>query len=121
MIKMFLNERARKFRREFTGILTSRGVNFELYYPSKHFFERIVERNLDNYDTQFNLLMGLCKAIHYMQQTTFNATNMKYVHNKFVAVFAIREFRGNRVVVMKTVYPMDNPKIYYDVDLTKWN
>lgn len=65
-----------RIRREVVKLLDKYKINRQSYYLSSHFFERVVERNLDlRID---DILISVCKGIKYAKDTAFNQRILKY-------------------------------------------
>lgn len=83
-------------------------------YPSKHFFERVVERNLDRNLSMIHLMAT--RAFEDMQASTYNHRTYKVVWGSMVlhAMIGVGKLTNKRQLVLKTIYDRDT-HFEYDV------
>ena len=112
---MNLALKSRIFRRKFEEYALSTKIGRELLnnvYPSMHFFERSVERG---FETKLNdLFVSCCVAYKFFKETTFEQRNIAVtICGKYVSFeITIRKQTGRRVLVMKTIYEIDDVRKY---------
>jgi len=83
-------------------------------YPSKHFFERVVERNLDSNLSMIHHMAS--RAFDDMQSCTYNSRTYKVVWKNLVlhAQISIGKLSRKRELILKTIYDRDH-EFEYDV------
>jgi hypothetical protein len=99
-------------RNLFIELLYAANIN-SMVYPSKHFFERLVERNLEAVDA----LRMLAPVIKDFRETTYNLRSYA-VRWKNFSLFALIDtgpVTGVRRIVLKTIYDRDVLDTDYDV------
>ena len=99
-------------RRQFVELM-HRGDMAHRIYPSKHFFERLVERNLEAVD----VLRMLVPIIKDFRETTFNKRSYasKWKHYKLFADITVGPVTGKRQIILKTIYDRDIDESNFDV------
>lgn len=101
-------------RRKFEELaLTQVGREFVSgIYPSKHFFERVVERNFE--DKTRELLVAALIAYKFFKSTTFEQRQIAVtICGKYVAFdITVGKESGKRMLVMKTIYEIDDVRRY---------
>jgi hypothetical protein len=99
-------------RAQFISLLKRANVT-DVVYPSLHFFERLVERNLDEVDA----LRMLTPVIHAFRQTTYNKKTFLIRWKQFglVAMFSLGLVSGRRQVIVKTIYDSFDDNDYDEV------
>ena len=82
-------------------------------YPSKHFFERVVERNLETVDVGIMLV----PIIRDFRETTFNVRSycVKWKQYRLFARVAVGPVTNKRQLVLKTIYDTDVDESSFDV------
>lgn len=82
-------------------------------YPSKHFFERVVERNLEAVD----VLRMLVPVIKEFRETTFNVRSycVQWKQYRLHASINIGPVSGRRQINIKTIYDRDVDETEFDV------
>lgn len=109
--KLFMS-RVNHERNRFIELMGQAKVN-HFIYPSKHFFERVVERNLDAVD----VLRMLVPVIKEFRETTYNMRSYairwkQYTLFALIDVGAVSEVRR---ITLKTIYDRDIDETGYDV------
>jgi hypothetical protein len=84
-------------------------------YPSKHFFERVVERNLD----AGIVLEMIVPIIKEFRETTYNVRSytIQWRQHCLFAMIEIGPVSGNRRIILKTLYDREIDDSRYDVVL----
>lgn len=108
--------------RAFNGMVDNVTNNFVEYliklkianavYPSRHFFERIVERNLEK---QLPFLVKMVYSVYVqLKRTTFNNRTYKVRWKELIVIAGIRvgEVSDRRRVVVITVWDKDSNEGY---------
>ena len=83
-----------------------------IIYPSKHFFERVVERNLEAVD----VLRMLVPVIKEFRETTYNVRSYAITWKQY-SMFALINtgpVSGKRQITLKTIYDNVDP-VDFDV------
>lgn len=82
-------------------------------YPSKHFFERVVERNLEAVD----VLRMLIPVIQEFRGTTYNERSycVQWKQFKLFAMITVGPVSGRRQITLKTIYDRDIDEQNFDV------
>lgn len=82
-------------------------------YPSKHFFERVVERNLEAVD----VLRMLIPVIKEFRETTYNARSycVQWKQFKLFAMITFGPVSQRRQITLKTIYDRDVVDTDFDV------
>lgn len=82
-------------------------------YPSKHFFERVVERNLSALDA-FAMMVPV---IREFRNSTYNQRSFCVIWKqyKLFANFTVGPISGERKICMKTMYDRDIDESNFDV------
>jgi hypothetical protein len=85
-------------------------------YPSKHFFERVVERNLEAVD----VLRMLVPVIQDYRGTTYNLRSycVRWKQYKLFAMITVGPVSGRRQITLKTIYDRDVDDTQFDVVVT---
>lgn len=102
-------------RNEFIEIAHRMGIGHTVY-PSKHFFERVVERGLEALDVAFMLV----PVIKEFKGTTYNLRTfcVLWKQYKLVAMITTGVVSGQRRIVLKTVFEKDVNEADFDVVVT---
>lgn len=84
-----------------------------MIYPSKHFFERVVERNLEAVD----VLRMLVPVIKEFRETTYNVRSycVRWKQYSLFAVFTVGPVSGRRQITLKTMYDREVEGMDFDV------
>lgn len=103
---------ARYQRAQFIDLLKRANV-VDVVYPSMHFFERLVERNLDAVDA----LRMLTPVIKEFRETSYNAKSFLVQWKQFglVAQFTVGVVTGKRQVTVKTIFDKFDETEYDEV------
>jgi hypothetical protein len=82
----------------------------KLVYPSKHFAERLVERNLSAEEA----FVMLVPVIREFRGSTYNerVIGVHYRQNTLVAQFKTGCVSGERKIVLKTIFDKNDDRIY---------
>ena len=82
-------------------------------YPSKHFFERVVERNLEAIDIGYMLV----PVIRDFRGSTYNARSycVKWKQFRLFAQITLGPVSGKRQLTLKTIYDKDVEEKDFDV------
>lgn len=82
-------------------------------YPSKHFFERVVERNLEAVD----VMRMLIPVIKEFRETTFNVRSYCVTWKQFslFAAITIGPVSERRQIALKTIYDGEPDERSFDV------
>ena len=93
--------------------LMARAKLLHMIYPSKHFFERVVERNLEAVD----VLRMLVPVIKEFRETTYNVRSycVQWKQFKLFAMITVGPVSGRRQVTVKTIYDRDVDDTQFDV------
>lgn len=85
-------------------------------YPSKHFFERVVERNLEAVD----VLRMLLPVIKEFRETTYNERTycVRWKNHRLFAMITVGPVSNRRQITLKTMYDQDKNDMDYDVTVT---
>jgi hypothetical protein len=99
-------------RNLFLEIATRCGVAAHVY-PSKHFFERLVERNLEAVDA----MRMLAPVIREFRGTTYNKRSyaIRWKQFSMFAMIDVGVVSMTRRIVLKTIYDRDIDESGYDV------
>ena len=99
-------------RNRFIELMGQAKIN-HMIYPSKHFFERVVERNLEAVD----VLRMLVPVIQEFRSTTYNVRSYAIRWKQFTlfALISIGPVTETRRIVLKTIYDRDIDETGYDV------
>ncbi len=103
---------ARNQRSQFIALLKQANVT-DMVYPSMHFFERLVERNLEAVDA----LRMLVPVIRAFRETTYNSKTFLVQWKQFglVAQFTVGAVTGKRQITVKTIFDKFNELEYDEV------
>jgi len=103
-MEKFFVSRVRRERNTFNELLRRAKVD-GIIYPSRHFFERAVERNLQMVD----LLYMLVPVLKEFRESTFNDRTfcIRWKEFRLFADIRIGDISGKRQIVMKTIYDKD--------------
>lgn len=84
-----------------------------MIYPSQHFFERVVERNLEAVD----VMRMLVPVIHEFRATTYNVRSyaIRWKQFSLFAIIEVGPVTNTRRIVLKTIYDRDIDEGGYDV------
>jgi hypothetical protein len=109
---LFLSQ-VQRSRNEFNRMLIAAKVD-GFVYPSKHFFERVVERNLEPVD----ILFMAAPMITDFRQTTYNVRSYRVQWKTYslIACISVGVETGKRRLVLKTVFER-NDDSEYDVSI----
>lgn len=82
-------------------------------YPSKHFFERVVERNLEAVD----IMRMLVPVINEFHSTTYNVRSyaIKWKQYLLFAMILVGPISNKRQITLKTIYDGDVKPVDFDV------
>lgn len=96
-------------RARFSELLKKAKVE-DIVYPSKHFFERVVERNLDA-DT---ILFMIAPMITDFRQTTYNVRTYRSQWRTYsvIACISVGVQTQKRRLILKTVFEKNDDTIY---------
>jgi hypothetical protein len=85
-------------------------------YPSKHFFERVVERNLEAVD----VMRMLIPVIKEFRGTTYNVRSycVQWKQWRLFANITVAPVSGRRQITLKTMYDRDVDAADFDVVVT---
>lgn len=99
-------------RNKFIEMMHRAGLG-HVAYPSKHFFERLVERNLEAVDA----LRMLAPVIAEFRGTTYNLRSyaVRWKNFSLFALITVGPVSGKRQIVLKTIYDRDVLETDYDV------
>lgn len=114
MSNLFLSKVERE-RSKFVELLFKTNLNKKVY-PSKHFFERVVERGLYSVD----ILEMLIPVLHEYRTTTFNDRTfcIRLKQHKMVACIKMGAISGERIIVLKTIFDKEVDEKDFDVVVT---
>jgi hypothetical protein len=84
-----------------------------MIYPSKHFFERVIERNLEAVD----VLRMLVPVITEFRGSTYNVRTyaIRWKQFSLFAMIEVGPVTQTRRIVLKTIYDRDIYETGYDV------
>ena len=87
-----------------------------MIYPSKHFFERVVERNLEAVD----VMRMLVPAIREFRSTTYNVRSyaLRWKQYSLFAEITVGPVTGKRQITLKTIYDGEVKPEDFDVVVT---
>ncbi len=99
-------------RHLFIELMEKMGMLHQIY-PSKHFFERVVERNLESVDVGFMLV----PVIKDFRGSTYNARTycVKWKQFRLFAQITLGPVTGKRQLCLKTIYDRDVEERDFDV------
>lgn len=102
----------KKERHAFIQLMEKIGMLHQIY-PSKHFFERVVERNLETVDVGIMLV----PIIRDFRETTFNVRSycVKWKQFRLFAKISVGSVTNRRQLVLKTIYDIDVDESNFDV------
>lgn len=101
-------------RNWFIELLHSANVG-NIVYPSKHFFERVVERNLEALD----VLRMITPVIHEFRGSSYNIRSycIQWKQFRIHAAIDVGPVTGVRRIILKTVYDFDPTHEQFDVTI----
>lgn len=102
-------------RNAFKALVRDAKVGIEIA-PSRHFFERVVERDLDHVD----VLRFLIPVIKEFRTTTYNQRTfcIKWKQHRMFADITIGPVTGRRFILLKTVFDKHVDETDFDVVVT---
>lgn len=111
----FFVSRVRRERNVFNELLHRANID-DIIYPSRHFFERVVERDLNSVD----LLYMLVPVLKDYRENTFNDRRfcIRWKEHRLFANIRLGEISGKRMIVLKTIYDKDVDERDFDVMVT---
>jgi hypothetical protein len=104
--------RVRHERNKFVELMHQAKLE-HMIYPSQHFFERVIERNLEAVD----VLRMLVPVIQEFRGTTYNVRSyaIRWKQFSLFALINVGPVTATRRIVLKTIYDRDIDESGYDV------
>lgn len=104
--------RVKQERHQFIELMDKCGLLHQIY-PSQHFFERVIERNLEAVD----VLRMLVPVIAEYRGTTYNRRSyaIRWKQYSLFALINVGPVTGKRQIILKTIYDRDIDEHGYDV------